>query len=67
MKSASNISRLNDEAFNFMMQFDEDDSGRKLDVFKDEDGKWYVDMMQFKDSKGLHVVSRRYGEIDDFI
>jgi len=59
--------KLNDEAFNFMMQIDENDD-RKLDVFKDEDdGKWHVDMRQFKGSKGLKVVSKRYCELDHFV
>lgn len=53
---------LCEDAYSFMIN--EGMKGKTLDVFKDDNGKWYVDMTQFKDLENSHIMNRKTRSLD---
>lgn len=37
---------------------------KELEVFKNENGEWLVDMTQFKDTENSRTINRQYRSLD---
>lgn len=57
------MKKLNDEAFDFLISERKGDT-RELEVFKNENGEWLVDMTQFKNTENSRTISRQYRSLD---
>lgn len=57
------IKKLNNEAFDFLIS-ESEPMPKELEVFKNENGEWLVDMTQFKDTENSKTINRRYRSLD---